>query len=97
VPRKESVPAFSIFFGVFGFAPSDGEQLEEGLEKVALFANPSGTPTHVARQLPSGLWTSKLGTVQDIEHDLRAIVGAEYGKVIQVFQRATVGYPLNAE
>lgn len=42
--------------------------LETDFEKVVLY----GTAlfyTHVARQLPNGKWTSKLGRAEDIEHD----------------------------
>jgi hypothetical protein len=40
-------------------------------------------PTHAARQLPSGRWTSKLVLREDIEHDLHALSGEAY-----------VGFPL---
>jgi hypothetical protein len=61
--------------------------LETGFEKIALFANADGTPTHLARQITNGRWSSKLGTLQDIEHDLLAVCGAEYGKVVEFHRR----------
>jgi hypothetical protein len=51
---------------------SDGAQ-ESGFEKIAVYAVRSGTdmvPTHAARQLTDGRWTSKLGPCEDIDHDV---------------------------
>jgi hypothetical protein len=75
VPREETLAAFVAAFATIQFAPSESAVLEPGFEKVALFANTSGVPTHAARQLPSGLWTSKLGEWEDIEHELHALAG----------------------
>jgi hypothetical protein len=58
------------------------DSLESQYEKVALFAK-DGRVTHAARQLPSGRWTSKLGSDVDIEHELYAIEGEVYGTVVQ--------------
>jgi hypothetical protein len=89
VPREETVAAFVAAFGTLGFVPSDSEAVEPGFEKVALFADARGVPTHAARQLPTGLWTSKLGTWEDIEHDLHALEGDIYGTVALVLKRPT--------
>lgn len=62
--------------------------MEPGFEKVAVFAISEDIPAHVARQLPNGRWTSKLGQLEDIEHELHALEGAEYGRVVQVLRRA---------
>lgn len=34
-------------------------------------------------------WTSKLGELEDIEHDLTDLEGAAYGKVVLLMKRAT--------
>lgn len=86
-PREESLEAFTAAFEALGYAPCCGEEIETGFEKIALLAAGS-VPTHAARQLPSGRWTSKLGRREDIEHDLHAISGAAYGAVVQVFKRS---------
>jgi hypothetical protein len=65
----------------------EGDELEAGFEKIALFANNQGIPLHAARQLPSGRWTSKLGELEDIEHTLRDLEGEEYGSVALVMKR----------
>jgi hypothetical protein len=87
VDREEKLSAFAAALATLGYQPSGTADLEAGVEKVALFARPDGSPTHAARQLPDGRWTSKLGALSDIEHDLAAIAGVEYGAVARIFAR----------
>ena len=62
--------------------------LEAGYEKVALYLDSNGEPTHMARQLPSGIWTSKLGKSWDILHQTpHGVEGARYGHVVVVMRR----------
>ncbi len=62
--------------------------LEPGFEKVALYGN-NFLYTHVARQLVSGKWTSKIGFLEDIEHESpEDLTGAEYGQVVEIMKRA---------
>jgi hypothetical protein len=62
--------------------------LEAGYEKVAIYVGADGLPTHAARQLSSGRWTSKLGKAEDIEHaSPAALEGAVYGTVARVLKR----------
>lgn len=86
VAREETLPAFVAAFATLGYASTADETYEPGFEKIALFAN-AGFPTHAARQLPEGRWASKLGFLEDIEHDLQDLAGTEYGEVIQFFKR----------
>ena len=87
VPFEETVEAFIALFDGFGFAPCADDGLEPGFERIALFADSADFPTHAARQLPNGRWTSKLGKSEDIEHDLRALEGDVYGRVVRLFRR----------
>ncbi len=88
VPRERTRDAFVAAFISLGYAICEGEGPEAGCERVALFEDADGRPTHAARQLPSGRWTSKLGTAEDIEHGLRDLEGAIYGTVALVMRRA---------
>jgi len=90
VERAESLSAFVAALATQGFAPCAKTDVEPGFEKVALFADSQGQPTHVARQLPSGRWTSKIGMLEDIEHELKELAGVEYGDVAQVLMRPAV-------
>ena len=91
VPREERIEAFRLVFGTLGFELSSTEEMEAGFEKIAIFANTHGVPKHAARQLPTGRWTSKLGKMEDIEHDLRDIEGDVYGAVVLVMKRTSDG------
>jgi hypothetical protein len=90
VPREVSLAAFQRAFASLGYTPCEGADLEAGFEKVALFANLQDRPTHAARQLPEGRWTSKLGKMEDIEHALFDLEGAIYGSVVLVMKRPRV-------
>ena len=60
---------------------------EPGYERVALYAQ-GGAMTHAARQLPTGLWTSKLGNLEDIVHATpEAVGGGDYGEVFAYLKR----------
>jgi hypothetical protein len=80
--------AFIEAFAALGFTPCDATEYEKGFEKVPIYVDTSGKPTHAARQLSSGLWTSKLGNLQDIEHDIDGVSGGLYGSVAVIMKRS---------
>ena len=55
-------------FALFAFEECDNSDLEDGVEKIAIYTGADGEASHVARQLPSGEWTSKLNKLEDIRH-----------------------------
>lgn len=87
VPRAETLEAFRAAFTAIGFLVCDNSRVEPGFEKIAIFADVSGAPTHAARQLPSGRWSSKLGRLEDIQHALDDVAGEAYGAVVQLMKR----------
>jgi len=81
ISRADRISSFVEAFQLQGYTVCFDASLESGYEKIALYARKDGTPTHAARQLKSGKWTSKLGPFQDIEHDtLECVNGPCYGK-----------------
>ncbi len=82
-----SLSAFVSAFAILGYARCDSPKLEPGYEKVALFSSAAGEPTHAARQLPNGRWSSKLGRDVDIEHSLSSLEGEQYGQVVCILRR----------
>ena len=52
-------------------------------------SNVNGIPTHAARQLPDGSWTSKLGQNIDVQHTIFSIQDGDYGSVA-VFMRRII-------
>jgi hypothetical protein len=61
---------------------------EDGIVKVAIYADVDEYPTHFARQLANGKWTSKAGELIDFEHDsLECLHCDDYGKVTKIVQK----------
>jgi hypothetical protein len=87
VAREESIAAFLAAFKESGFLPCEDSRLEEDCEKLAIYTALDDVPTYVARQLPSGHWTSKLGQLHDIQHRLEDLVGALYGQCQHFLKR----------
>ncbi len=88
VARIEALEAFVDAFRTLGYLPCEDGELEPGYEKVALYAN-QGSPTHAARQLPDGRWSSKLGRSVDIAHTIDALDGPLYGTIVLYLRRQT--------
>ncbi len=87
VPREETLAAFVAAFATLGYTPCPDSASEPGIEKVALYLQDQ-IPTHAARQLPSGAWSSKLGMHVDIEHTtLDVIAGGIYGNPALILGR----------
>jgi hypothetical protein len=87
VAKAETLHAFQDVFATIGYTVCNDAEFDAGFEKVAIFADANGIPTHASRQLPNGRWTSKLGKLEDIEHDLLDLTGVEYGSVVVIMQR----------
>jgi hypothetical protein len=87
VPHEETLEAVQAAFATLGHVVCDHAELEPGWEKVALYTYADGFPTHAARQLENGRWTSKLGQLERIEHALPDLEGTEYGSVVRVMKR----------
>ena len=87
VPREDTVEAYLAVFAIAGFTACDTADPEPGFEKVVIYGEQSGF-THAARQLPDGTWTSKLGALEDIEHDdPRSLEGSCFGRVVAFLRR----------
>ena len=91
VPREITIDAVVQVYETLGFTICIGGELESGFEKIAIFAKASGNervPTHAARQLDSGQWTSKLGPCEDVSHtEVNALNGPCYGEVLCFMSR----------
>jgi hypothetical protein len=68
VPSLNTVNAFIQAYETIGYTQCDDDQYEEGYEKVAVYISDSDEPLHAARQQEGGIWASKLGGGNDIEH-----------------------------
>ena len=86
-PRFVSLEAFLKAFETLGYAVCNSAKYEEGFEKIAVYTDVGGKPTHAARQLIYGLWTSKLGQLYDIEHEVEGVSGLSYGHIAAFMKR----------
>jgi len=88
--HEATLEAFVAAFATLAYAPCADGNLEEGVEKVVIYLR-QGVPTHMARQLASGAWTSKLGDAWDIGHLLPTEVGGRiYGDAVQYLSRQQI-------
>jgi hypothetical protein len=93
VPPKIELETFIQAFQTLGYAVCEDAALEPGYEKIAFYASGDGIPTHAARQLPDGRWTSKLGRYKDIVHATLAALEScsegpsDYGRVVKLMKR----------
>lgn len=86
IPQDITIYAFIKLFESYGYSACDNGRLEESYQKIAIYADNQDVPTHAARQLPNGNWTSKLGDQIDVEHSLEAMENGFYGN-IKLFMR----------
>lgn len=87
-PRIETIDAFIKAYETLGYVLCDTYEYEEGFEKIAIYEK-NGEPKHAARQLNSESWTSKLGSLEDIEHPtLEDLTGQDYGSVAAIMKRS---------
>jgi hypothetical protein len=91
--REETVACFILAFETLDYRVCLDGRLERGFEKVAIYSDSSNTPTHMARQLHSGVWTSKCGNLEDLEHENLDAVGGDpgYGSVVVFMKRPLFG------
>ena len=91
VNRDDTVEGFVALFVSLGFEVCNDSALEDGFEKIAIYGYPTGAFAHVARQLANGIWTSKLGELEDITHTtLESLSGLHYGMVARFLRRPRV-------
>jgi hypothetical protein len=95
VELEETMDSFVLAYAVEGYAvcPNQSRELENGIEKVAIYVDGAGIPTHAARQLADGAWTSKLGEWEDIQHNMLEAMedsgglGLGYGTMALILRR----------
>jgi hypothetical protein len=88
IPRHGTLQAFIILFKNIGYTVCEDAKYEEAFEKIVIYVDAlTGKPTHAARQVGYGKWTSKLGSLVDIEHDINGVSGTRYGSVAVIMKR----------
>ena len=91
ISDEETIDAFIQLFERENYVQCSDGNFEEGFEKIALYTDSRNIPTHAAKQLANGLWTSKLGKLEDIEHEISGIEGdrpCDYGNANLFMKRS---------
>lgn len=87
IPRAIEINSFIELYKLIGYEVCKTQEFEDGFEKVAIFIDFHGLPTHAARQLTNGLWTSKLGCEYDIKHSIHSMNNSVYGNAAVFMSR----------
>jgi len=90
-----TLDALSRAFESQGFRVCTDATPEDGFEKIAIYCDQDGEPTHAARLLPNGRWSSKVGSWEDVEHTLQDLAGVHpaYGAVVRHMTRPVAPEP----
>ena len=82
LPQTLSIGTFEERFQRLGYRRTRSSCLLRGFTKVAIYVDErTGEVTHMARQLASGRWTSKLGRSFDVEHGKADVFrNSDYGR-----------------
>ena len=89
VEMSLKVESFIAAFESIGFETCANGTAEGGFTKVAVYVGKDEEVTHMARSLPDGKWTSKLGKLEDISHETPEAVGGDpgYGVIVRFLRR----------
>ena len=87
VERRQVVGAFMEAFRTLGYRECSSGVKERGFEKIAIYADHAGVPVHLAKQLDTGNWSSKIGSLEDMEHDMEGLSGVSYGEIVIFMKR----------
>ena len=86
LPREENLDNFISLFKIKGYELCNSGTFEKGYIKIAIFCDKNNEPTHAAKQLENGYWSSKLGENIDVQHTIKSIENGIYGNV-KVFMK----------
>ncbi len=80
-PRSETLDAFITAYKTLGYQVCYNGGFEHGFKKIAIYVGENGKPSHAARLLSPTQWTSKLGRLYDIAHEIGGVSGTSYGQI----------------
>ena len=88
VIKEATINALIALFQKKGYEVCNNYELESNYKKVAIYADSENNPTHAARPLANGDWTSKLGRGNDVTHTIESMANGFYGNVKVVMKKA---------
>jgi hypothetical protein len=94
---EEDVDCYVTLFEGLGFAQCADANFEPGFLKIAIYVE-DNLFHHVAKQVPSGAWSSKAGPLHDLRHDTLELleeVGIYANAKATIFMRRPHDYDLD--
>jgi hypothetical protein len=88
IPNEPTIQSFIELFKLQGYENCDNGNLESGYVKVAIYTK-NNKPSHAAKQLSNGFWSSKLGQGNDVSHTINSMTDGFYGN-IEVFMKRKI-------
>jgi len=82
-----AMQAFQAWLTHDGWEGTLDATFDPKFKKIALYTL-YGEPTHAAKLIGDGTWSSKLGLFIDLSHTLADLVGPEYGSVFGIYRKA---------
>lgn len=89
IPKAEHINSFIELFKSIGYDVCSNGSLENSFEKICIYEK-DGLPSHAAKQLLGGIWTSKLGLMHDVDHQEHALDDGSYGNISTYMKRKIV-------
>ena len=89
-PDEISVDTLVAAFVDLGYVECGSSDHEPGFEKIAIYGVAEDNPTHAAKQIGPDVWSSKLGSSEDISHGIDGLNGPVYGQPLRFLRRPLV-------
>lgn len=86
-----TIENFEEAFATLGYTRQENNLSPQEVERIVLYLDGLGNPTHAARQLETGDWAAKIGPQWDVEHQKNAFCGGDYGNASIMFERPRAG------
>ena len=82
VPINTRLDSFYLAYKTLGYEVIREADIDDFLHVIAIMGKDENNVCHAMKRLPDGRWSSKLGRLFDIVHDLHELDGETYGHVI---------------
>ena len=94
LPLNSNLETFTSLYENLGYTICDSWEFENRFQKIAIYVFQNSCK-HAARQNYDGMWTSKLGLLEDICHsDPFSLSNSSYGDPVRFMKRENISYDI---
>ncbi len=83
---QATLATFSAMYAHYGYTLTASFTYQPNFARIAVYVL-NGKITHAAYQVNEVMWASKLGSEEDILHELHALDGPTYGQPLHFFEK----------